>query len=128
MDNIYIRFGNKVYRQIVGIPMGTNCVPVVAYLFLFCYERDFMTSLPNDNQTDIIEALNQRLDIQAISLNIDNPYFKEMVNQIYPPELHLSKANVSDYEVPFFIYIYLFLTVLFHPNFKINAMTLILIL
>ena len=42
LDNIYIRFGTKLYRQIVGIPMGTNCAPLVADLFLFCYERDFM--------------------------------------------------------------------------------------
>ena len=42
LDNIFIRFGNKIYRQIVGIPMGTNCAPLVADLLLFCYERDFM--------------------------------------------------------------------------------------
>ena len=36
-----MRFGSKLYRQIVGIPMGTNCAPLVADLFLFCYERDF---------------------------------------------------------------------------------------
>ena len=58
LDNIYIRVGNKLYRQIVDIPMGTNCTPLVADLFLFCYERDFMTSLSDDNQADIIEALN----------------------------------------------------------------------
>ena len=34
-DNIYIRFGTKLYRQIVGIPMGTNCAPLVAALLLF---------------------------------------------------------------------------------------------
>ena len=45
LDNIYIRFGSKLYRQIVGIPMGTNCAPLVADLFLFSYERDFMLSL-----------------------------------------------------------------------------------
>ena len=45
LDNIYIRFGSKLYRQIVGIPMGTNCAPLVADLFLLCYERDFMLSL-----------------------------------------------------------------------------------
>ena len=45
LDNIYIRFGTKLYRQIVGIPMGTNCAHLVADLFLFCYERNFMTSL-----------------------------------------------------------------------------------
>ena len=37
LDNIFIRFGSKLYRQIVGIPMGTNCAPLVADLFLFCY-------------------------------------------------------------------------------------------
>ena len=30
LDNIFIRFGTKLYRQVVGIPMGTNCVPLVA--------------------------------------------------------------------------------------------------
>ena len=51
LDNIYIRFGSKLYRQIVGIPMGTNCAPLVADLFLFCYERDFMLFLSEDNQS-----------------------------------------------------------------------------
>ena len=56
LDNIFIRFGSKLYRQIVGIPMGTICAPLVADLFLFCYERDFMLSLSDNNQTDVIEA------------------------------------------------------------------------
>ena len=42
LDNIFIRFGTKLYRQTIGIAMGTNCAPLVADLFLFCYERDFM--------------------------------------------------------------------------------------
>ena len=35
LDNIYIRFGSKLYRQIVGISMGSNCAPLVAGLFFF---------------------------------------------------------------------------------------------
>ena len=50
LDNIYIRFGSKLYTQNVGIPMGTNCVPLVADLFLFCYERDFMKSLTKEKK------------------------------------------------------------------------------
>ena len=46
-----------------------------------------------------------------------------MVNQIYPPELKLNKANTSDIEVPYLVYINIFLT--FPPKFKINTMTLI---
>ena len=102
MDNIYIRLGNKLYRQIVGIPMGTNCAPLVADSFLFCYERDFMTSLSDDNQPDIIEAFNSTSRYLDYLPNIDNPYFEGMVNQICPPELQLNKANTSDTEAPFF--------------------------
>ena len=55
LDNIFIRFGTKLYRQIIGISMGTNCAPLVADLFLFCYERDFIKSLSPENQADIIK-------------------------------------------------------------------------
>ena len=54
LDNIYIRFGTKLYRQIVGIPMGINCAPLVADLLLFCYERDFMKNLSNDNRHTLL--------------------------------------------------------------------------
>ena len=43
--------------------MGTNCASLEPDLFLFCYERDFMTSLSNDNKADILRHLAQRLDI-----------------------------------------------------------------
>ena len=81
MDNIYIRVGTKLYRHIVGIPMGTNCAILVADLFLFFYERDFMKNLSSDNQTDVIKAFN------LASRYFD---FEGMVNQIYPPELQLN--------------------------------------
>ena len=58
LDNIYIRFGSKLYTQIVGFSMGTNCAPLAVELFLFCYERDFMLSLSEDNESDVIEAFN----------------------------------------------------------------------
>ena len=93
MDNIYIRFGTKLYRQIVGIPMCTNCALLVADLFLFYYERNCMKNLSSDNQTDVIKAFNLMSRYSDDLLNIDNPYFEGMVNQIYPSELQLNKAN-----------------------------------
>ena len=56
--NIYIRSGTKLYRQIEGNPMGTNCVPFVADIFLFSYERDFIMSLSAHKDAEIIEAFN----------------------------------------------------------------------
>ena len=86
LDNIFIRFGSNLYRQIVSIPLDTNCAPLVADLFLFCYERDFMLSLSDNNQADI-EALNSISRYLDDLLNIDNPYFEQMVGQISPTEL-----------------------------------------
>ena len=95
LDNIYIRFGSRLYRQVVGIPMGTNCAPLVADLFLFCYERDFMLSLSENNQSDVIETFNSTSRYLDDLLNIDNNLFDSMVNRIYPSELQLNKTNIS---------------------------------
>ena len=100
-DKIYIRFGTKLYRQIVGIPMDTNCAPLVDDLFLFCYERDFMSSLSDVEQADIIEAFKSASRYLDDLLNIDNPYFEGMANRIYPPELQLNEANTSHTQAPF---------------------------
>ena len=81
--------------------MGKNCAPLVADLFLFCYERDFMKDLSSDNQADVIKVFNSTSRYLDDLLNIDNPYFEGMVNQIYPPELQLNKANTLDTEAPF---------------------------
>ena len=79
--------------------MGTHCAPLVADLF--CYERDFMLSLSDNNQSYIVEAFNSTSRYLDDLLNIDNPYFEQMVGQIYPTELQLNKANSSDTEAPF---------------------------
>ena len=55
LDNISNKFCYNVYRQILSLPKGTNCVPFVADLFSFCYERDFMLCLSDDNQSEVIE-------------------------------------------------------------------------
>ena len=81
--------------------MGTNCAPLVADLVLFCYERDFILSLSEDNQSDDIEAFNSTSRYLDDLLNIDNNFFDSMVNRIYPSELQLNKANVSDTEASF---------------------------
>ena len=75
--------------------MGTNCAPFVADLFLFCYERDFMMSLSDDKQADVIDAIDTTSRYLDDTLNINNVYFDTLVSQIYPSELQLNKANTS---------------------------------
>ena len=87
--------------------MQTNCWNSDGYklrtfriwFILYCYERDFMDSL--NHQADVIEAFNSTSMYLDDLLDIDNPYFEGMVNQINPPELQLNKANISDTEAPF---------------------------
>ena len=81
--------------------MGTNCAPLVADFFLLCYERDFMMSLSNDKQADVIDAFNTTSRYTDHILNIDNVHFDIMDSQIYPSELQLNKANTSDAEAAF---------------------------
>ena len=123
LDSIFIRFDSKLYRRIVGIPMGTNCAPLTADLFLFCYDRDFMASLSYYKEAEIIQAFNST-SLDDL-LNIDNPYFERMVVFIH---LYHSKIKLMPLiqRPHFWIYIYLFQTRLFHPKFLISATTLIL--
>ena len=87
LDGVYIRFGTKLCRQIIGIPLGTNCALLVAdfFFFLFCYERDFMTSLSDVKQAEIIEAFKSTSRYLDDLLNFDNPCFEGMVGRVCPP-------------------------------------------
>jgi hypothetical protein len=87
LDNIYVRFGNTLFKQIIGIPMGTNCAPLVAD-FSYCYERDFMWSL-SENTQEVISAFNNTSRYLDDIFNLDNSYFDQMVSKIYPTELQL---------------------------------------
>ena len=45
IDNIFVEFGGRIFQQTIGIPMGTNCAPLLADLFLYSYEAEFVQSL-----------------------------------------------------------------------------------
>ena len=62
-------------------------LPLVADLFLFGYERDFIKSFSRDNQADIIEAFSSTSRYFDDLLNIDNVHFEQMVEQINPNKL-----------------------------------------
>ena len=79
MENIYVQFEGMVYQQIVGILKGTNGAPLMADLFLFCYERDFMSNLHKSKQYDLIDMFidtSRYLD-DILVFTIDNPDFEK---------------------------------------------------
>ena len=101
MENIYVQFEGMVYQQIVGIPMGTNCASLIADLFLFCYERDFMSSLHKSKRYDLIDMFHDTSRYLDDIFTIDNPEFEKHIPDIYARELQLNKANTSDKETSF---------------------------
>ena len=72
--------------------MSTNCASLVSDLFLFCYERNIMLFLSDNNQADVVETSNSTSGYLDDLLNIYNPYFEQMVSQIYPTEFQLNKT------------------------------------
>ena len=75
--------------------------PLVADMFLFCYEKDFMKSLTKEKRYDMIDAFNSTSRYLEDLLNIDNIHFEQMVHRTYPAEIQLNKANASDTEAAF---------------------------
>ena len=79
MENIYVQFEGIVYQQNVGIPIGTNCAPLIADLFLFCHEGDFMSNIHKSKQYDLINMLNDTSRYLDNILTIDNPEFEKHI-------------------------------------------------
>ena len=88
VDNIYIRFGRQLFRQMIGIPMGTNCAPLLADLFLYSYESDISYKLVKEGKRKLARKFNlsNRYINDLISFN--NKRFKEFISDIYPQRTH----------------------------------------
>ena len=112
---------NAYFWHFLTLAPLLNCAPVVADLFLFCYERDFMMSLSDDKQVDNVDAFNTTSRYLDDISNIDN-VFDNVVSQLYPSELQLNKAYTSDTEAC----ICQFLMIMFLPKFMINVTILTL--
>ena len=63
VDNIYIRFGGQLFRQMVGIPMGTNCAPLLADLFLYSYENEFLDKLIKEGKRKLARRFNLSISL-----------------------------------------------------------------
>ena len=101
IGNIYVKFDGIVYQQIVWIPMGTKCAPLIADLLLYCYERDFMSDLHKSKRRYLIDLFNDTSRYLDDIFTIHNHEFEKYIPDIYPAELHLNKSNTSDKETSF---------------------------
>ena len=58
IDNIFVIFDRRVFQQTVGIPVGINSAPLLADLFLYSYEADFIQELLQKNEKKLTQSFN----------------------------------------------------------------------
>ena len=92
VDNI---FAGKVFQQTVGIPMGTNCAPLLADIFLYSYEADFIQSLLSTGKKHLASRFNLTYRYIDDVLSINNPEFENYLGQMYPAELEIKDTTES---------------------------------
>jgi hypothetical protein len=96
VDNIYVVFGDQVFQPSVGIPMGTNCAPLLADLFLYSYETEIVQKLLRDNNKKLAMSFNHTFRYIDDVLSINNHIFHNYVHLIYPAELEIKDTIESD--------------------------------
>ena len=84
VDNIYVRFGGQLFRQMVGLLMGTNCVPLLAELFLYSYENEFLDKLIEEGKRKLATKFNLSYSCIDDLISFNNKRFKEFISDIYP--------------------------------------------
>ena len=95
VDNIFVRFGGQLFLQMVGIPMGTNCAPSLADLFLYSYENDFLDKLIMEGNRKLARKFNLSYRYIDDLISFNNKRFKEFISDIYPKELTISQTTES---------------------------------
>ena len=83
IDNMFVSFGGTLFQQVVGIPMGTNCAPLLADLFLYSYESEFLQQLVKDKKIHEAKAFNFTYRYIDDVLSINNSRFAEFLPLIY---------------------------------------------
>ena len=58
IDSIFVQFGGCLFRQVIGIPMETNCAPLLADLFLFSYENEFLDNMIKGGHRRLAKSFN----------------------------------------------------------------------
>ena len=96
VDNIFVVFAGKVSQQIVGIPMGTNCAPLLADIFLYWYEAEFIQSLLSSGRKQLATRSNFTYRYIDDGLSINNPEFENYLGQMYPVELEIKDTTESN--------------------------------
>ena len=101
IDNIFVDFGGRIFQQTIGIPMGTNCAPLLADLFLYSYEAEFIQNLIKDGKRALASKFNLTFRYIDDVLSLNNSQFSDHLHRIYPPELEIKDTTDSTHSASY---------------------------
>ena len=96
IDNAYFQVGDKVFRQTIGIPIGSDPAPFFANLFLYVYESRFITNLMKVDRNRALKFRHIFRFIDDLIVLNDEGEFMKSFSEIYPEEMELKRENKSD--------------------------------
>ena len=96
VDNIFVVFAGKDFQQIIGIPLGTNCAPLLADIFPYSYEAEFIQSLLSTGKKRLAPQFNFIYRYIDDVLSINSTDFENYLGQMYPPELEIKDTTESN--------------------------------
>ena len=85
-----------VFFSIVGIPMATNCAPLLANLFLYSYEADFIQGVLKKNKKKLARSFNFTFHYIDDVFSLNKSRFGDFVDSIYPIELAIKDTTETD--------------------------------
>ena len=102
LNNIYVKFRGVIYRQIIGIPMGCDCAPQVADLFLYWYEHNYISrGVESGNPVVYTLKFASRYIDDLNTPNISQDIVDIICNDIYPDDLDIVATNTSNKSTTF---------------------------
>ena len=84
IDNIFVQFGGCLFRQVIGFPMGTNCAPILADLFFFSYENEFLDNMIRSGHRRLARLFNLSYRYIDDLIVFNSKKFLDCLKEIYP--------------------------------------------
>ena len=98
-----MQFGGRLFRQMIGIPMRTNCAPLLADLFLYSYENEFLDNMIRSGHRRLARSFNLCYRYTDDLIVFNNKTFLDYLKEIYPFQLTVEKANQSDHLADYYL-------------------------
>ena len=97
VENIFVQFGERLFCQVIGISMGNNCAPLLADLFFYSYENEFLDNMIKSGHRRLARSFNLCYRYIDDLIVFNSKKFLDYLKEIYPSQMTVEKANKSDH-------------------------------